>query len=81
MTAHHMPTLTPAETLAALNAWIAARPEPRKPVHPETYCPCVRSVERDDWLESRAEDRAAEARGDHWSERDRGQLADWRAGS
>jgi hypothetical protein len=42
MTGRHMPTLTPAEMLAVLNAQIAARPEPRKPVHPETYCPCVR---------------------------------------
>jgi len=73
--------LTPAEQLAALDACIAALAARTggvgKPQHPETGCPCVRCTERDDALESRAEDRAAERRGDYDSERERDRQADW----
>ena len=71
-----------AEQLAALQRCIDALTHgpTRRPVHPETGCMCQRCVARDDALESRAEDRAAERRGDGWSERDLGELADWRAG-
>jgi len=70
--------LTPAEQLAALDACIkalAARSGPaHTPRHPDTGCPCVRCVERDDWLESKAEARA-EAR--QWgSDRDADRAAD-----
>jgi len=73
--------LTPAEQLAALDACIAAlaaRSGPtRIPRHPDTGCPCVRCVERDDWLESKAEARAEARRGDYDSARERDMQAGW----
>lgn len=47
--------MTPAEQIAALDAWLAANPG--RPSRPQTAA----ERERDDALESTAEDRAADA--------------------
>jgi hypothetical protein len=60
MTAHHMRILTNAEQLAALEAMLVGA-KPRRYRHPETGCGCAECDARDRVLESRAEDRAAEA--------------------
>lgn len=67
-----MRILSPAEQIEAL-ASLLAYPQPSRrptPRHPETDCPCAPCVDRNMRLEQRAEERAAERRGDYMSERE-----------
>jgi hypothetical protein len=47
----------PQEVVASLDAWLAKQPPPRRPIHPQTGCPCIDCTTRDDRLEDIAETR------------------------
>jgi len=57
--------LTPAEQLAALEECLAHCKPRRTPKHPETGCYCQPCIDRDMRMEARAEEMAAERRGDY----------------